>query len=196
MASVDYAHTPDALEKVFTDCPPVYTPRRLLVVFGCGGERDRAKQAYPWRRLRSRWPISILDQLPSNPRSENPMEILVESRKRFKRPGRHAIKPSPTAVQRSGKGITPGSRPGRCSCDCRQGPRDLIRSWDGSNDFILTIVKRGSAGFERSWGLIHEAQGAEEIAQRGAGHRTASNGARRASCRPAIPSDSRTLATG
>jgi UDP-N-acetylmuramoyl-L-alanyl-D-glutamate--2,6-diaminopimelate ligase len=72
---IDYAHTEDALRQVLTTVRP-YTKERLIVLFGCGGERDKGK-----RPLMGRAAGELADEIiltSDNPRSENPNTIIQQ----------------------------------------------------------------------------------------------------------------------
>jgi UDP-N-acetylmuramoyl-L-alanyl-D-glutamate--2,6-diaminopimelate ligase len=71
---VDYAHTPDALAQVLTAMrPAVRAGRRLVCVFGCGGDRDRRKRA-PMGEVAGRLADRVI-VTNDNPRGEDPREI-------------------------------------------------------------------------------------------------------------------------
>ncbi len=72
---VDYAHTDDALRNVLSALRPI-TTGRILVVFGCGGDRDATK-----RPRMARVAQELADRIfitSDNPRSENPENIIDE----------------------------------------------------------------------------------------------------------------------
>ena len=72
---VDYAHKPGALEAVLATLRP-HASGRLVVVFGCGGDRDRAKRPIMGRVAMSRADRVIVTD--DNPRSEDPAAIRRE----------------------------------------------------------------------------------------------------------------------
>lgn len=72
---VDYAHTPDAMEKALT-CLREMTENRLIAVFGCGGDRDRGKRPIMGRVGSEQADVVIITS--DNPRTERPDDILDE----------------------------------------------------------------------------------------------------------------------
>ena len=75
---VDYAHTPDALEKVLQALHEVSEAAggKVLCVFGCGGDRDRGKRAMMGTVAEKYSDFCIVTS--DNPRGENPREIIAE----------------------------------------------------------------------------------------------------------------------
>src|SRR6266581_2572162 len=77
---VDYAHTPDALLNVLKTLREL-EPRRLVVVFGCGGNRDREKRPLMGAVVDQNADHAIVTS--DNPRKEDPDKIIAEIEKGF-----------------------------------------------------------------------------------------------------------------
>ncbi|MBT5856176.1 UDP-N-acetylmuramoyl-L-alanyl-D-glutamate--2,6-diaminopimelate ligase [bacterium] len=75
---VDYAHTPDSLDNVLITARQIAEDRdgRLIVVFGCGGDRDRGKRPQMGRIAQDHSDVVVVTQ--DNPRSENPTQIMTD----------------------------------------------------------------------------------------------------------------------
>ncbi|MCP4440543.1 MAG: UDP-N-acetylmuramoyl-L-alanyl-D-glutamate--2,6-diaminopimelate ligase [Aureispira sp.] len=77
MAVIDYAHTPDALEKVLQTIDRVRTGmEQIITVVGCGGDRDKAKRPVMAKVACAYSQQTILTS--DNPRTEKPEDILKE----------------------------------------------------------------------------------------------------------------------
>jgi UDP-N-acetylmuramoyl-L-alanyl-D-glutamate--2,6-diaminopimelate ligase len=113
---VDYAHTPDALERVL-DTARRLTAGRLGVVFGAGGDRDRGK-----RPVMGRIAATLAERIwltSDNPRSEEPSAIIDEI----------------------AAGLTPPPRAGYARCpDRRQAIREAV-DWARPGDTIVIAGK-------------------------------------------------------
>lgn len=75
-AVVDFAHTPDALENIMKAIRETFPSKELLVLFGCGGDRDRKKRPLMAQAV-ERWAHKII-VTSDNPRTENPIQIMQD----------------------------------------------------------------------------------------------------------------------
>jgi UDP-N-acetylmuramoyl-L-alanyl-D-glutamate--2,6-diaminopimelate ligase len=87
---VDYAHKPDALEQVLSAVRP-FTTGRIVLVFGCGGDRDKGKRPIMGEIAHRLSNISIVTD--DNPRTENAAQIRSE-----------ILKAVPDAIEIEGRG--------------------------------------------------------------------------------------------
>jgi len=78
---VDYAHTDDALLNVLKTLREL-SPRKLVVVFGCGGDRDKQKRPLMGRVADQNADFSIITS--DNPRKEDPDAIIADAEKGFR----------------------------------------------------------------------------------------------------------------
>lgn len=117
---VDYAHTPDALVKLLTAVREL-EPKRIITVFGCGGDRDRTKR--PLMGTAAATHSDIVYVTSDNPRTENPDAIL--------------------------KDILPGIRPGtavRVQVDRRQAIHDAIA--EARAEDVVVIAGKGHEDYQ------------------------------------------------
>lgn len=102
---VDYAHTPDALENVLQVLKQL-EPKRLVVLFGCGGDRDRSK-----RPLMAAAVEKYADKIvvtSDNPRSENPQAIIEEIERGFHQKRHRSIVDRQEAIKTAIEEALPG----------------------------------------------------------------------------------------
>lgn len=82
---VDYAHNPGGLENLLRACRDL-RPRRLLLVFGCGGDRDRTKRPLMGRIAENG--ADLVWVTSDNPRTEDPVAIIDDILQGFQHPHR------------------------------------------------------------------------------------------------------------
>ncbi len=89
---VDFAHTDDALDNVLSTLKPL-CKARLIVVFGCGGDRDKTKRPRMAKVVEKYADMAIVTS--DNPRTENPDDIISQIVAGFKDPDSPKIKIEP-----------------------------------------------------------------------------------------------------
>jgi UDP-N-acetylmuramoyl-L-alanyl-D-glutamate--2,6-diaminopimelate ligase len=95
---VDYAHTPDSIRTVLAAARPLATGR-VIVVFGCGGDRDRAKRFPMGAAATEGADLTVITT--DNPRSEDPLDIIAEvERGAAEGGGRYVLEPDRRAAIR------------------------------------------------------------------------------------------------
>ena len=102
---VDYAHTDDALTNVLSTLREL-RPRRLLVVFGCGGDRDRAKRPLMARAAEQLADYAIVTS--DNPRTEDPEKILADIRAGLRGTAHEIVADRKDAIYRAVELAQPG----------------------------------------------------------------------------------------
>lgn len=95
---VDYAHTPDALLNVLKTLRELQ-PRRLIVVFGCGGDRDKQKRPIMGQVVDLNADHAIITS--DNPRKEDPGAIIAEIERGFRTDRYEKIGDRATAIARA-----------------------------------------------------------------------------------------------
>ncbi len=90
---VDYAHTHDALDNVLSALGPIKAGGRLILVFGCGGDRDRTKRPKMAQAAENGADAIVLTS--DNPRSEEPLAIIQEILSGFSATGRAKLTVEP-----------------------------------------------------------------------------------------------------
>ncbi len=76
---VDYAHTPEALENILSTLREFLTKGRLILVFGCGGDRDSSKRPLMGRVATELSDYTVITS--DNPRTEEPLKIVKDIEK-------------------------------------------------------------------------------------------------------------------
>jgi UDP-N-acetylmuramoyl-L-alanyl-D-glutamate--2,6-diaminopimelate ligase len=85
---VDYAHTDDALMNVMTTLKPLCRGR-LIVLFGCGGDRDKTKRPRMAHVVEKMADLAVVTS--DNPRTEDPRRIIEEIMAGFEHPRSNSI---------------------------------------------------------------------------------------------------------
>ncbi len=103
---LDYAHTPDALEKCLYNIKEQFKDKRISIVFGCGGDRDKFKRQQMGKIANDFChKIYVTDD---NPRNENPKNIRASIKKRIDESKINEISNRELAIKKGVEDLTTG----------------------------------------------------------------------------------------
>ena len=100
---VDYAHTDDAIRRVLQSLSS-FKKRKIITVFGCGGDRDRSKRPLMGKAAASLSDITIVTS--DNPRTEKPLSIIEEIERGIQEISLKKFHPGLLGQDEVGKGYT------------------------------------------------------------------------------------------
>ncbi len=93
---IDYAHTDDALKNCLNTLRQ-FSPKRMITLFGCGGERDKLKRPKMGKVVTNLSDFAVITS--DNPRSENPVDIISDIKKGIKKNNYRVILDRGKAIQ-------------------------------------------------------------------------------------------------
>jgi UDP-N-acetylmuramoyl-L-alanyl-D-glutamate--2,6-diaminopimelate ligase len=134
---VDYAHTPDALDRALEGAVSL-SPGGIIVVFGCGGDRDRTKRSVMGEVVARRASLAVVTS--DNPRSEDPLSIIDDVLAGVRRTGGKRYEPdAPGAFEGTpGYVVIPDRREAiRLACRLARKDRIVVIAGKGHEDYQL-----------------------------------------------------------
>jgi len=143
---VDYAHTPDALARAIAAVRPLVTsnggrPGRLIVVFGCGGDRDRGKRPLMGEIAVRDAELAIVTS--DNPRTEDPASIVAAIVEGVRRAGGSALGAAELPGAARGYHVEVDRRAAIRAAAAAAGPGDvLLVAGKGHEDYQIVGTTR------------------------------------------------------
>ncbi|MBA1339874.1 MAG: murE/murF fusion protein [Pelagibacterales bacterium] len=103
---LDYAHTPDALKICLQNLKEQFKDKKISIVFGCGGNRDKSKR--PLMGKIANYYCNKIYLTDDNPRKENPRKIRSEIKKSINRSKLHEISSRSNAIKEAIENLNTG----------------------------------------------------------------------------------------
>jgi UDP-N-acetylmuramoyl-L-alanyl-D-glutamate--2,6-diaminopimelate ligase len=137
---VDYAHTDDALARAL-EALRALGPRRIITVFGCGGDRDRGKRPLMGEAAGRGSELSIVTS--DNPRSESPGAIIAEIIPGLERSGRQPLGTPAAIAGEAGYAVEPDRRAAiELAVTCARPGDVVLLAGKGHEDYQLVAGER------------------------------------------------------